>query len=119
MKSYFLEGLTDRQQAQSTLSQRLPSQSDPWVLTSRDGDAIAYFFLDQSSDGKVTIQADISGRHSADSNVIGLMRELQSALGGQLTDDDENAVLHLQGWTFSVKETSAGCYRATGVALVG
>lgn len=115
MKSYFLEGLTDAKQAQSALSQRLPRQCNPWILTGQDGDAIAYFVLNQSSDGKAMIQADLSGRHSADANVIGLLRELQSALGGQLTDDDDNAVLYLQGWSFSVKETSSGCYRAIGI----
>lgn len=47
--------------------------------------------------------------------VIGLLSELQRALGGQLTDDDDNVVLDLQGWSFAVKETSAGCYCAKGI----
>ena len=88
MKSYFLEGLIDKQSARSELSKALPNQVDPWLLKSQGGDAIAYFSIANDEDGSLWIQADVSGRHfDQDSSVLKVLRELQLQLGGTICDD--------------------------------
>jgi hypothetical protein len=91
MKSYFLEGLSDYDEARIVLSDHLPHWIEPWRLNDAAGDAVAFLNLEQDDAGAIFIQADLSGRHHGEAEqVIGLLRRLRHALGGQVTDDDEN-----------------------------
>ncbi len=93
MKSYFLEGLSDRQKVRVALSDRLPHWIEPWRLNDDAGDVIAFLTLEQGDEGTVSLQADLSGRHYDESEkVVGLLRQLQSTLGGQVPDDVDNVL---------------------------
>jgi len=93
MKSYFLEGLPDRNSAREALCDRLPNWTDPWLLHDSQGDVIAYFEIDESETGSLQIQADMSGSHyNRDFEVIDVLRDLQQQLGGTITDDDDGQV---------------------------
>jgi len=93
VKSYFLGGLNDAMPAQKALCRRLPNWTDPWLLNDKDGDVIAYFSVVEVAVGVNAVQADISGRHFArDVEVIEVLRQLQSELGGSITDDDDRQV---------------------------
>ena len=88
MKSYFLEGQIDDDLARCELSKLLPTQTDPWLLTSEAGDAIAYFYLATDEDNQPCIQVDVSGRHlNPDSLVLNVLHTLQRKLGGTVRDD--------------------------------
>jgi hypothetical protein len=68
-------------------------------LEAGDGDPIAYFgvtnenaSVDPDLRGSF-VRADISGRHyNADPAVISILRKLQSALGGNIRNDDGELV---------------------------
>jgi len=91
VKTYFLEGLPDADEARRVLSARLPQWVEPWLLNDDAGDAIAYFQLGRDDDGTIAIQADLSGRHwDRAEKVVNLLRDLQAILGGLVTDDDDN-----------------------------
>lgn len=93
MKSYFLEGLTDYDTARRALSDRLPHWVEPWLLNDEAGDTVAFLTIEQSEGGTTAIQADLSGRHFDEAHkVIELLRSLQITLGGQVSDDNENAL---------------------------
>ncbi|MGJ5130608.1 MULTISPECIES: hypothetical protein [unclassified Bradyrhizobium] len=88
MKSYFLEGLLDEEEARSALLEVLPGQTYPWLLTSDTGDPIAYFNIDKNEDGVICVQADISGRHFSEGDrVLNVLHTLQRRLGGSVLDD--------------------------------
>lgn len=73
------------------LAQRLPHWVEPWLFKDEEGDVIAFFNVEQAVDGAVSIQADLSGRHSGEAEkVVELLRHLQAQLGGRVTDDDDN-----------------------------
>ncbi|BCG79496.1 hypothetical protein [Mesorhizobium sp. 113-3-3] len=92
MKSYFLEEPADEQQARRVLSTLLPGQSEPWLLTAAEGGAVAYFNITiLKDDGGLAIQADISGRHfEQDEVVLIVLRAFQQKLGGTIRDDFDN-----------------------------
>ena len=93
MKSYFLDELNDEDSARTALSQALPNWVDPWLLKDERDDVIAYFNVSRSSEGKVSIEADLSGRHyDEDASVIRLLKSLKDRLGGVVTDDDDNII---------------------------
>lgn len=90
MKSYFLDGLPDRNSAREALSNRLPNWSDPWLLQDSQCDVIAFFEIAESETGGFAIQADMRGSHfNRDVDVIDVLRDLQRQLGGTITDDDD------------------------------
>ncbi len=79
------------------LQELLPGQQKPWLLRASDGDAIAYFNVISEKEGSLwrgsCVTADISGRHfNEDAAVIAVLRQLQSAIGGEITDDDNNVL---------------------------
>ena len=96
MKSYFLEGLSDRNAAEMELSSLLPGQTDPWLLLAKPEDPIAYFNprsqgADEDVVGPFLVQVDISGRHYyEDEAVLRVLRQMQQKLGGQIRDEDDN-----------------------------
>jgi hypothetical protein len=93
MRSYFLEGLPDRNSAREALSDRLLNQTDPWLLHDSQGDVVAFFEIVTSESEGVAIQADMSGRHfDRDAEVLAVLRDLQKQLGGTITDDDDGLV---------------------------
>jgi hypothetical protein len=90
MKSHFLEGVVSESRAREALCSLLPGQEQPWLLRSPDSDPIAFFSVGSKLDGEPNIraEADISGRHFArDSEVVGILRQLQTFLGGVVTND--------------------------------
>lgn len=91
MKSYFLEGILSYSRAQEALNRFIPGQADPWLLRDESGDAIAYFYIAESSEPELkqfAITADISGRHfNSDRQIISLLRLLQETVGGNITND--------------------------------
>lgn len=90
MKSYFLLEVESAAFAKEALRALLPGQEDPWLLLTSDGDPIAYFHVGTELDGEaiVHVQADMSGRHYyADAAVLQVLKQLQSAVGGVVTDD--------------------------------
>lgn len=90
MKSYFLERLSDPHSARAELSRTFPGQADPWLLTTGDGDPIAYLNVDEDEHGTYWIKADVSGRHfDQDEAVLNVLRAFQSKLGGIVADDDD------------------------------
>lgn len=93
MRSYFLEGLTSYAEARAALSNRLPHWVEPWRLDEDNGNPIAFFVLELEANGQVTIQADLSGHHYNNAEVVvRVLRDLQGDLGGQVTDDDDNVL---------------------------
>ena len=93
MKSYFLDGLPDRNSAREVLCDRLPNWTDPWLLHDSQGGVIAYFEIAECETGEFAIQADMSGSHfDRDVDVIEVLRDLQRQLGGTITDDDDREV---------------------------
>lgn len=91
MKSYFLEGLGDVSLVRSELSKLLPDRIDPWLLNAGDQDPVAYFSVAASCDGSSCIQADMSGRHfHQDEMVVRVLRQLQGQLGGVIRDDNDD-----------------------------
>jgi len=93
VKSYFLESPSNYHDAWSALSRHLPRWVEPWLLKDDAGDVVAYINLERDDAGPVLIQADLSGRHHEDTDkVVGLLRSLQSALGGKVTDDDDTVL---------------------------
>ena len=90
MKSYFLEGVKSIAAAASALRTELPGQEDPWLLTTTDGDVIAYFHVDAALDGEpnLHIVANVSGRHyGQDAIVVAVLDRLRLQIGGVVTDD--------------------------------
>lgn len=97
MKSYALECILSSQKARAKLDRLLPGQQDPWLLKSGDEDAIAYFNATADEDGSdwhvPYVSADVSGRHhDQDTAVIFILRQLQSAVGGDIRNDDGELV---------------------------
>jgi hypothetical protein len=93
MKSYFLDDLTDEDAARVALSQDLPNWTEPWLLKDEREDVVAYFEIVRSPEGKVSIQADLSGRHHwEDDLVLRVLQNLKGRLGGVVTDEDDNAI---------------------------
>ena len=83
--------MDDEDGARTALSISLPHWTDPWLLKDDTGDVIAFLSVERDKDDGISIQADVSGRHyDASEKVVGLLRHLQTTLGGQITDDDEN-----------------------------
>lgn len=90
MKSYFLAPVPTDARATTALSEALPGRTGIWLLKGTDGDVIAYFSLVECDDttGFPTITADISGRHYyQDDEVLAVLRELQTQLGGEIIND--------------------------------
>ena len=90
MKSYFLSPIPSSSVAVAALSEVLPGQTGTWLLTNSSGDTIAYFSLVECDDttNLRTIQADISGRHyNEDDAVLAVLHQLQTKLGGEITND--------------------------------
>jgi len=90
LKSYFLEKISSVKKAKDILSYLLPSQSDPWVLLSENGVAIAYFSIEMESNEMEcpAIQCDISGKYYfSDNEVLTILNKLQAEVGGFITDD--------------------------------
>lgn len=76
--------------ARLALSEALPGQTEPWVLKSELGDAVAYFNIitDETDVICPAIQADISGKHfNKDNLVIEVLNKLQQQVGGNVTND--------------------------------
>ncbi|QNA82703.1 hypothetical protein G4G27_00770 [Sphingomonas sp. So64.6b] len=48
MKSYFLEGLSNNDEARVALSNRLPHWVEPWRLNDDAGDALAFLSLSKT-----------------------------------------------------------------------
>ena len=99
MKSYFLEAVSDEDNAKKTLSEILPSQADPWVLLTDDNrEVIAYLNIAEGGEanaveGPYFISADMSSRHfHEDQQVISLLRALRVRLGGTIRDDFDNVL---------------------------
>jgi hypothetical protein len=95
MKSYILEDISSAVLASIELRRILPGQENPWLLKAADGDAVAYLNIGLGDDGKpgYWITADISGRHHhEDAAVISILRQVQLAVGGTITDDDGRSV---------------------------
>ena len=93
MKSYFLDELTNEDAARLALSAELPNWVEPWLLKDERKDVIAYFDVIRSPEGKVSIQADLSGRHHDEADaVIRVLTNLRDRLGGLVTDDNDNTV---------------------------
>ncbi len=105
MKGYALEGISSVERARTELGRLLPEQGVTWLLKSSDGDAIAYFNVfseedhelaaeeDEASWRRPYISVDISGRHyNEDSSVISILRKLQSAIGGDIRNDDDELI---------------------------
>jgi len=84
VKSYFLENISSAEAATIELRRLLPGQENPWLLTTADGDAIAYFNVEPDLS---CVTADISGRHyNEDAAVVCVLRQLQSIVGGIVVD---------------------------------
>jgi hypothetical protein len=91
LKSYFLEGLDNEDEARRVLSALLPGQADPWLLLSPDGDPIAYLNIASvCSPKRVSIEADVSGRHYNSKVILSVLTKLRDQLGGEIRDDDDN-----------------------------
>ncbi|WP_076863385.1 hypothetical protein [Bradyrhizobium mercantei] len=89
MKSYFLEELGEVSLVRSELSAVLPRQVDPWLLLADDETPVAYFSIADATDGGSCVQADMSGRHfHQDELVLSVLRKLQARLGGVIRDDE-------------------------------
>jgi hypothetical protein len=99
VKSYYLEGISSCEKAEAELERLLPGQQSPWLLKAADGDPIAYFnvaneitSVDPDIRGSF-VTVNISGRHyNEDAAVIFILRQLQSALGGDVRNDDGELV---------------------------
>jgi hypothetical protein len=97
VKTYALENISSCEQASAELRHLLPGQQAPWLLKASDGDVIAYFNVVLKSHGSEErgscVTADVSGRHfNEDAAVISVLRHLQSAIGGDIIDDDGRAI---------------------------
>lgn len=99
MKSYLLTAVQDSEAARAELTKLLPGQTEPWLLINPKGsDPVAYFNVDvprsfDELEGPFIVQADISGRHyNEDQMVIGVLRALRGRIGGVVRDDDDNVV---------------------------
>ena len=97
MKTYLLTPISSQRDASAALTEALPGQSEPWLLRAQDGDAMAYFQIDENDDterrGGWCIHADISGRHyDCDQGVISVLRRLREKLGGEIIDDGGDIV---------------------------
>lgn len=98
MRSFFIEGIDDRNRAVRGLSNAFPEQEgDTKVLFGLDRNrAIAYLYVGEPDDpeeqlGPFIIQADVSGRFQdfdADERVAQALRSLQAEVGGVIRDDD-------------------------------
>src|SRR5258707_1239915 len=99
MKTYALEDISSCERASAELRVLLPGQEMPWLLKAPDGDCIAYFKVGpkdlwRTGDKDLGrtgdwVTADISGRHyHEDAAVVSILRQLQSAVGGVIIDDD-------------------------------
>jgi hypothetical protein len=90
VKSYFLGPICSTSETAKALSELLPGQTNPWLLTDSRGDAIAYFHIanDETSPGQRCIQVDISGRHyNEDTEVLSVLSRLRPRIGGAITND--------------------------------
>lgn len=67
MKNCLLEGLHDAAAVCAALDDVVPGQTDPWLVTTAIGDAIAYLDVREGvadkTQGPFVVQADVSGRH--------------------------------------------------------
>ncbi len=91
MKSYFLEGIRNTDAAAEILTFLFPTQIDPWVMLSEEGDAMAYFNIVLTEHSELeapAIQVDISGRHfDCDEAVLRMLGKIAKVTGGHITDD--------------------------------
>lgn len=89
MKTYSLPPIRSPAAARVQLNVLLPGQTDPWLLLDAQGDAIAYFSLDDREFPEVwAILADTSGRHyHRDPEVLSVLENLRSDLGGEIVGD--------------------------------
>ncbi|HET9407926.1 MAG TPA: hypothetical protein VFO39_11870 [Candidatus Sulfotelmatobacter sp.] len=75
----------------------MPGQQAPWLIKADDGDVIAYLRVIPKENGSEwagsCVTADVSGRHYfEDSSVISVLRQLQSAIGGEVTNDNGEVI---------------------------
>jgi hypothetical protein len=95
MKTYFLEDIASREAVAAALTQALPGQQQPWLLKDLRGDVIAYFNIE--SEGlnleRVTVAADLSGRHYDEgTSVVQVLIRIQKEIGGNVRGDDDRTI---------------------------
>jgi hypothetical protein len=100
VKTYALQNISSCTSASTELEKLLPAQRTPWLLKTHDGDVIAYFKVLPKENGSEwhghCVTADVSGRHyNEDAAVISALRQLQLAVGGEITDDNGSVVRFL------------------------
>jgi hypothetical protein len=99
MRSYFLDGIVERESAERGLTDTIPDQFgyNTMVVFSPDGkQPISYLYVAETdaheeATGPVLIQADGSGRvHDvdADATVLATLRVVQAEVGGVMLVDD-------------------------------
>jgi hypothetical protein len=90
MKSLALVAISKPDQVRAVLDRVLPGQREPWLLSAKDGDPIAYFHLEP--DGRdweaPYLQADVSGRHyNEDGAVAEVLGKIAAVVGGRIERD--------------------------------
>ena len=92
MKSYFLEGISSIEAGAASLNTLLSGQVNPWLLMASNGETVAYFYLTAIGEPELetpAITVEVSGRYfNADSDVIGVLQQLQSSLGGRISNNN-------------------------------
>jgi hypothetical protein len=103
MRSYFIEGIVDRENAKRGLADIFPDQSnhETKVVFSPDGkQPISYLYVAEADDqdganGPFLIQADMSGRlhgFAVDTLVVETLRAVQAKVGGVICDDNGTVI---------------------------
>ena len=87
MKTYALEPLSSRHEAELTLDSILPRENNTWLLKDTAGDVIAYCHIAESEtyEAALAIYADVSGRHYyKDAEVTSVLQKISANTGGQI-----------------------------------
>jgi hypothetical protein len=95
MKTYFLEDIAAREDVAAALTRALPGQQQTWLLQDLRGDVIAYFNIEPErlNRERVTVAADLSGRHyDEDKSVVQVLIRIQKEIGGNVRGDDDRTI---------------------------
>ena len=90
MKSMALAAISKPDKVRAVLDHVLPGQREPWLLSAKDGDPIAYFHLEpDGSDWEAPyIQVDVSGRHYDENDAVTeVLGKIAALVGGRIERD--------------------------------
>jgi hypothetical protein len=90
MKTVSLVGISDPGEARKALSRVLPCHQETWLLLAKEGDSVAYFYVDLSAEESDTpcIRADISGRHYNEDAAVIVLSEIAGVVGGRILTEE-------------------------------